>query len=58
MELIGKVTLADLDKLDRAVLTPKQVHDRIVAEGKARRPGKVITIQRAALHRGFDIVAL
>jgi hypothetical protein len=59
MQIIGRVTRADMVLMQGRGLTPKQAVDALLAEGKRLHPRAVtVVVQKATSHDGFDIVAL
>ena len=58
MNIIGKLSLDDLERIKQTGVTPKQAVDLLFAEAEERFPNHTIIIQRAALHTGFDIISL
>ncbi len=59
MQILGKITKADLGSMEARGMNPKQAVDAILAEAKQRHPrAGTIIINKAASHEGFDIIAL
>lgn len=58
MQIVGKVTRADMSEIQRRGMGPKAAVDAIRDEAKARHPRATILIQPSNMHDGFDIIAM